>query len=113
MAFTKEVNVKGDNVIYTLNANIKKYTLLDLGFTTMNNGTFVLERSLDSTSPFNQGIKLKIMIKPDFSGFKMSTTTANGMQSVNIFSREQDAPLVEQYHFLIQELLEREVLAKK
>ncbi|MCZ3393489.1 DUF1831 domain-containing protein [Enterococcus faecium] len=37
----------------------------------------------------------------------MSTTTANGMQSVNIFSREQDAPLVEQYHFLIQELLER------
>jgi hypothetical protein len=113
MAFAKEVNVKGDSATYELSTNIKKYTLLDLGFTTKNNGTFILERSLDATSPFNQGIKLKITVKPDFSGFKMSTTTANGMQNVNIFNREQDAPLVEQYHFLVNELVEREVLVKK
>lgn len=113
MAFTKEVSVKGDSAIYQLNPNLKKYTLLDLGFTTKTNGTFTFERSLDPTSPFNQGIKLKMMIKPDFSGFKMSTVTANGMQTANIFNREQDAPLVEQYNFLVEELLKREVLSKK
>jgi hypothetical protein len=110
MAFTKEVMVKGDSTVYELSANLKKYTLLDLGFTTKKNGTFILERSLDPTSPFNQGIKLKMAVKPDFSGFKMGTTSANGMQSVNIFNREEDQPLVEQYQFLIKELLEREVL---
>ncbi|TLQ04990.1 cysteine desulfurase [Pediococcus stilesii] len=113
MAFGKEVSVKGDPAVYQLSPEIKKYTLLDLGFTTKTNGTFIFERSLDPTSPFNQGIKLKIMIKGDFSGFKISTVTANGMQNVSIFSREQDAPLVEQYNFLIAELIKRSVIMKK
>ena len=113
MGFTKEVTIAGDPHVYRLSENLKRYTLTDLGFTTKNNGTFILERSLDATSPYNQGIKLKIMIKPDFSAFKMSTVTANGMQKANIFKREQDQPLVEQYHFIIDQLLEREVLVQE
>ena len=108
MAFTKEVTIAGDPHVYRLSENLKRYTLTDLGFTTKNNGTFILERSLDATSPYNQGIKL-----PDFSAFKMSTVTANGMQKANIFKREQDQPLVEQYHFIIDQLLEREVLVQE
>ncbi|AEV95092.1 DUF1831 domain-containing protein [Pediococcus claussenii] len=110
MAFQKLVQVDGDSKSYEINAKIKKYSLLDLGFVKTNNGVYNLERSLDPTSPYNQGIKLKVSVSKDLDGLKMSTVTGNGLRAVNIFKREEDQPLVEQYHYLLNSLIDREVL---
>ena len=113
MAYQSEVKLQGDSRTFKLSPNLKKYTLMDLGFQIRKNGSFQLERSLDITSPYNQGAKLKVVIKPDFDKFKLNVVTANGLREVDIFKREQDQPLVVQYNFYINQLIEREVLETK
>lgn len=101
----------GDPKTYQISPNIKRYTLMDLGFVKTKNGNFQLERALDPNSPFTQANKLKISFKADLSGFQMDTTTANGLKAINIFKSEQTKDNVEQYQYLIDNLIEREVLA--
>ena len=72
----------------------------------------MFERSLDPTSPYKQGNKLRIIFAKDLSGFKMSVTTANGLKRVNIFNKENDQPLVEQYHYILDDMVTREVFVK-
>ncbi|WP_412990104.1 DUF1831 domain-containing protein [Pediococcus siamensis] len=112
MAFTTKVKVDGDTETYEISPEVKKYTLRDLGFIVSNGGNFVFERSLDPTSPYKQGNKLRIIFAKDLSGFKMSVTTSNGLKRVNIFNKENDQPLVEQYHYILDDMVARQVFVK-
>lgn len=111
MALLKETaTVLGDTTAYALSPAIKKYTLRDVGFVPTNNGNFQLERPLDPNSPFNAAIKLKITIDKTLKLFKLSVTSPDGLHAVNIFKNEQNAAQVEQYNFIMQHLVAREVL---
>ena len=109
MAFANAVKVTGDSVTYEIASTIKKFTLKDVGFVETKNGNYSLERSLDPTSPYNASYKLKVMIDKDLSGFKMSVTTGNGLVKVNIFKTDDTKPVVEQFKFVMQNLVDRGV----
>ncbi len=100
----------GDPKTYAIDPQVKRYTLMDLGFTKTNNGNFQLERSLDPNSPFTAANKLRVTFKADLSAFQMSVTTGNGLKAVNIFKSAQTADNVEQYNYILAELIERQVL---
>jgi len=111
--FAKECQVEGDQDTYVLHPSIKSYALKDVGFQVTNAGNYTLERSVDPTSPYNKNQTLKITIAKDLSGFKMATTNASGNQRLNIFKGDHAEGNVEQYHFILQNLLDREILKKK
>ncbi|GAY74083.1 DUF1831 domain-containing protein [Lentilactobacillus kosonis] len=113
MAFASEVTVLGDSITYEIADTIKKFTLKDVGFVETKNGNYSLDRSLDPTSPYNASYKLKIMVNTDLSGFKMSTTTGNGLAKVNIFKTEDTKESVEQFRFVMQNLIDRGVFKIK
>lgn len=113
MAFSTSVQVKGDQDTYEISDQIKKYTLRDLGFDVSNKGTFSYERSLDPTSPYAAGAKLKIAVNADLTGFKMNTVNASGTQSMNIFTNQRANEFVQQYHYILDEMVERGVFIKK
>ncbi|WP_125980263.1 DUF1831 domain-containing protein [Loigolactobacillus iwatensis] len=113
MAFLKTDSVKGDSTVYELSSEVKRYTLRDVGFMEKKNGSFTFARPLDPTAPVKQAIKLKITVAKDLSGFTMSVTTANGLQPVDIFKRQDSAEKVEQFNFIVADLIERKVIQKK
>lgn len=112
MAYAATGAAKGDPQTYAISPEIKRYTLMDLGFIKTKNGNFQLERSLDPNSPFTAANKLRMAVNADLSGFSLSTTTSNGLKAVNIFKDASSADNVEQYNYIIAELIERGVLVK-
>lgn len=113
MLFEKTMQVDGDTDTYELHPNVKPYALKDVGFQVSNAGNYMLERSVDPTSPYNKNQMLKVIVAKDLSGFKMSTTNASGNARVNIFKGAHAEGNVEQYHFILQNLIDREILQKK
>ncbi|MDT7014763.1 DUF1831 domain-containing protein [Levilactobacillus namurensis] len=113
MLFQKAMKIEGDTDTYELHPNVKAYALKDVGFQVSNAGNYTLERSVDPTSPYNKNQMLKITIAKDLSGFKMATTNASGNRRVNIFKGAHAEGNVEQYHFVLQNLMDREILQKK
>lgn len=109
MQFTKAVKVPGDSVTYELSPDVKRYTLLDLGFEETRRGNFEYVGSVDTDNPFKPVAKLRILIASDFSGFKMETVTGNGASKINIFKHARAAEFVEQYHYILKEMLDRHV----
>lgn len=110
----KEVNtIKGDQQSYRVNANIKKYALSDVGFIKTPRGNFVLQRSLDPMDPYTAKKKLKVTIDHNLKLLDMSTTDASGLQTIDIFKKGGDPAAIEQYHFIVQNLLEREIIANE
>ncbi|ETA74889.1 DUF1831 domain-containing protein [Ligilactobacillus equi] len=112
MAYGKEASVLGSQDKYRLSDNIKKYSLLDVGFMQSKGGKFQLERSLDPFSPYNQGYKLKVVIAADMQTFKLATVTANGMREVNIYKSKEREESEKQLNFILAELLDRKILEK-
>ncbi|GAP00144.1 cysteine desulfurase [Fructobacillus ficulneus] len=112
MAFSKTVTVPKDGT-YQIDPQIKKFTLLDLGFMTNNAGAYVLQRPLQPDLPIDQSIKLKIVFKADLSAFKLDVVSAAGIGPVDIFDRADKADVVELYHYYLQELEERQVIKKQ
>jgi len=111
--FEKQMQVDGDADVYELNPNVKPYALKDVGFQLSNAGNYTLERSVDPTSPYNRNQMLRVVVAKDLSGFKMSTTNASGNRRVNIFKGAHAEGNVEQYHFILQNLIDREIIQKK
>ncbi|MFD1483741.1 DUF1831 domain-containing protein [Lacticaseibacillus baoqingensis] len=111
MALAKTGSALGDPKTYQVSPQVKRYTLMDLGFIKTKNGNFQLERSLDPNSPFTAANKLKVTFKADLSAFQMDVTTGNGLKALNIFKNPQNADNVVQYNYIIAELIERQVLA--
>ncbi|UQS85535.1 DUF1831 domain-containing protein [Apilactobacillus apisilvae] len=112
MAFSTENKIDGDSNVYSINPSIKRYTLTDTGFSKTNAGNFAFEQSLDTEDPY-KGIKLKITFKADLKSFKMSTVSGNGMNKVNIFKNTNKDNLIQQFQFLMNNFVEREVFIKK
>lgn len=113
MQFAKAVKVMGDNTTYQLSSGVKRYTLLDLGFEETRRGNFEYIGSVDTDNPFNPVAKLRILIASDFSGFKMETVTGNGASKINIFTHARAKEFVEQYHYILKEMLDRDVFTIK
>ncbi|EHN59442.1 DUF1831 domain-containing protein [Oenococcus kitaharae] len=109
MAFSETVSVKGDQT-YRISPSIKAFTLRDLGFFPNNAGALTKTTLLEPEKGTAGSRKLKLVFAKDVSGFKVSILTANEALNVDIFSNDQDQPLVEQYRYQIQQLIDRNVL---
>ena len=109
MEFKKNVQLVGDTVTYTISPEVKKYTLIDLGFEQTWRGNFEYKGSLDTDNPFKPVARLRILINASLDGFKMETVTGNGARKINIFTHQRSAEFVEQLHFILKEMLERNV----
>lgn len=108
----KDVNtIKGDSRNYCINPNVKKYSLTDVGFTKTKRGSFVLQRSLDPMDPYSAKKQLKIAIDGELKKLDMSTTDSTGLHPIDIFKNGGDQAAIEQYNFIIGNLLDREILA--
>ncbi|WP_267202102.1 DUF1831 domain-containing protein [Limosilactobacillus kribbianus] len=110
MEFAKSVRIPGDTVTYSISPDIKKYALLDLGFEETKRGNFEYKGSLDTDNPFKPVARLRILINADLTGFKMETISGNGMRKVNIFKHARAKEFVEQYHYILADMLKRQVL---
>ncbi|BDZ31150.1 DUF1831 domain-containing protein [Lactiplantibacillus sp. WILCCON 0030] len=110
MAFAASVKLEGDSQTYQISSGIKKYTLMDLGFTKGKSGAFMCSWSLDPNTPYNAAFRLKMTFSADLTGFKMATVTGNGMQRANIFKNEAHPEAVEQLRFILKNFIDREVL---
>ncbi|KRM96522.1 hypothetical protein FC19_GL000816 [Liquorilactobacillus aquaticus DSM 21051] len=112
MAYVEQLKIKGDTRTYKLSADIKKYTLRDVGFVESKSGKFQLERSLDPNSPFNKGLKFKLVITASLKAFKMLTTSANGLNEVNIYKSVDADTHIEQLNYILEQLEQRQILEK-
>lgn len=109
MEFAKKVQIQGDPQTYTLSPEVKKYTLLDLGFEETKRGNFEYVGSVDTKDPFRPVAKLRILVNADLTGFKMDTVNGNGTRKINIFNHARSEEFIEQYHFILKEMLDRQV----
>ncbi|WP_390408347.1 DUF1831 domain-containing protein [Lacticaseibacillus jixiensis] len=112
MALASTSKPLGAPKTYAISSGVKRYTLMDLGFVKTKNGNFQLERSLDPNSPFTAANKLRITFKADLSAFQMGVTTGNGLKAVDIFKSDKTADNVEQYNYIITELIDRDVIVE-
>lgn len=91
---------------------MKKYALLDLGFEETKRGNFEYRGSLDTDNPFKPVARLRILINSSLDGFKMETLSGNGLRKVNIFTHPRADELVQQYHYILDEMVSRQVFIK-
>ncbi|MTV82901.1 DUF1831 domain-containing protein [Secundilactobacillus folii] len=110
MAFDRTSKLLGDDQSYTISEGIKKFSLRDVGFIESKNGNFTLKRSLDPTSPYNATVELKVMVNADLSGFKLSAVAGKGMREVNIFKMDRKDAFLEQFHYIMENLAERDII---
>lgn len=101
MAFTQSASLKGSSKEYRLNPAAKRYTLRDHGFQETKSGNFLYTRSLNTDKTNKAGALLKITVAGDFSGIKLSTTTANGLKAIDIYNNPNMSQLVEHYEYLM------------
>lgn len=106
----KQVKLLGDVRTFEISEQVKKYTLRDVGFMPTNKGGFQLERALDIKSPFNHAIKFKMTVDAELTGMKMAIVTADGLHNINIFKEEMHQPQRDQLNFIIDELVERQII---
>ncbi|MBS0949896.1 cysteine desulfurase [Weissella minor] len=113
MAFEKEIKIPGDDRTYVISPRIRRYALTDTGFVNQKNGTFVMERSLESMKPITGAVKLKVVVNGTLDGMKIKTLNPAGTVTVNLFKMKDNAEMVELYHFYLEELIQREIIDEK
>jgi len=110
MAFTPTASLKGSNQVFSVSPTCKGYTLRDNGFTETKSGNFQLIRSLDETIDDHRGLKLKVSVDKAMKQLKISTTTKDGLQTVQLYGNEKNAYAIEKLEFILEGLVERGVL---
>ncbi|WP_461218408.1 DUF1831 domain-containing protein [Lapidilactobacillus salsurivasis] len=105
-----EVKLLGDQRTFKLNPQVKAYTLRDVGFTKSKNGSFNLIRPLYGESPYVAVFQLKMTVGADLTTMKMSITDRSGLKAINIFKDEKNVKEVEQFNYLIENFMERDIL---
>ncbi|GAF39033.1 hypothetical protein FC83_GL002505 [Agrilactobacillus composti DSM 18527 = JCM 14202] len=114
MALTTTASVLGAPKNYVLSPEVKRYTLRDVGFRETRNGNFQLDQPLNGESPYAAGFKLKMTVAKDLQKFKMSVTDDSGLHPLNIFKApDKTGAIIEQFNFVIQNLIDRQVIAEK
>ena len=59
------VIINGDNRKFTISPEIKRYALIDAGFTKTKRGNFMYKHPLYNESPYNATCQLKLTINED------------------------------------------------
>ena len=112
MAFLTEKHLDDCKDTYQLSDSIKKYTLMDTTFIKNNVGNYELTRVLETIPNSGEGPLLKIIIKADLSGFKLSITDQSGLRHVNIFKSDDNQMIQEKFYFQMNALVDRGVFKK-
>ena len=110
MAFTQTATLKNSNHVYQVSPTVKGYTLRDNGFVETKAGNFQLIRSLDDLVVGHRGLKLKVSVDKAMKLLKISTTTKDGLQTVQLYGNEKNAYAIEKLEFILEGLVERGVL---
>ncbi|MFY4503373.1 DUF1831 domain-containing protein [Ligilactobacillus ruminis] len=113
MAYGQKSKLQGDTRTFELSPEIKRYSLRDVGFAESKGGKFTLERSLDPNSPYNQGFKFKMTVTSALDGFKMVTTTANGIKEVNVFKGNDAETHIEQLNYILKDLMDHNIIVEE
>lgn len=112
MAFTETATLKNSNHVYRVSPTAKGYTLRDNGFAETKSGNFQLIRSLDDMVSEHRGLKLKVAVDKQLKLLKLSTTTRDGLQSVQLYGKEGNQMAIEKLEFILAGLVERGVLVE-
>lgn len=110
MAFDQVASLKGAPKQYRLNPSVKRYTLRDHGFQETKSGNFQYVRSLNTAKENKVGALLKIVVAGDFSGLKLSTTSANGLKAIDVYGNPNMGQLVEHLEYIMDHFVEQQVL---
>ena len=112
MAFITEKHLEDSQVTYKLSPSIKKYTLIYTSFIKNRLGNVELTRILENVPNSGEGPLLKIIVKSDLSGFKLSITDKSGLKNMNIFKSEDNKMIQEKFYFQMNTLVDRGVFVK-
>ena len=109
MPYTETARPLGDEKLYKVSDEVKRYTLRDVGFIETKQGNFQFVRSLNPTPQMETGLTLKLTIDQSMTQLKMSIVGQNGMRAVNIFTdhSEKGKMIQEKYRFYMNGLLQR------
>ena len=108
-----QAQVLGDNDIYEINPDVKKYSLLDAGFVEGRNDHFKLQRPISGTSPYDARYLLKITISEGFYHLKMAITDKSGLHNLNIYKGKDTKSEIDDYKFMMNFLQEKNIVIKK
>lgn len=112
MSFQKQVTIQGLNKTYAVSEKCKRYTLRDNGFEETKTGNFQLVRSLDAIGDVKKHLQLKVMVSKDIQTLKISTTTSNGLNSVDLYKMKNNDMTIEKFEFILDGLVDRDVLVE-
>ena len=107
MAYGQKSKLQGDTRTFELSPEIKRYSLRDVGFAESKGGKFTLERSLDPNSPY------KMTVTSALDGFKMVTTTSNGIKEVNVFKGNDAETHIEQLNYILKDLMDHNIIVEE
>lgn len=107
---SNKAHLPGSNQEYVISDNAKRYTLKDNFFTETRNGNFQYERSL-SKVPNKQAPVLKIQINKTLDELKISSVNAKGLKVIDLYKNESFNDYREFAEFLLQDLVENNVLS--
>lgn len=110
MAYDKIAKLNGSTRQFQLSPYVKRYTLRDHGFQETKSGNFQYIRSLSTTANSKQGVMLKIVVASDLQTLKMSTTTANGLKSINVYGNKNMVPMLENLEYILDGFIEQNIL---
>lgn len=110
MTYKKKATLNGDIITYAISPIVKKFALKDIGFNDTQRGNFVLERPLDTESPYNPKVTLKIIIDSNLTGLWMKTLTSNGLHEVDIFKLPKNQGMIELFRYNMNVMIKRDIL---
>ena len=108
----RQAQVLGDQEVYELNPDVKKYSLLDAGFMETNKGSFRLEHPVNGSSPYAARYYLRATVTKDLDSLKLAITDKSGMHNINMFKIKDTDAEVSDYRYLMNFLKEKNVLVK-
>lgn len=110
MVKSKPVSINGDTRKFAISDDIKRYAMIDVGFTETRNHNFVYDRPLYNESPYNANLKLKVTVNTDMDHISMVITDKSGLQKVNVFKDEKLKPTTELLDFMLKDLMEKQII---
>lgn len=111
MLFEKQLEIKGMGKTFVISPQCKRYTLRDNGFEETKAGNFQLSRNLDVVG-VPAKYKMKLTISKDLSALKLSITNMSGLTSVDIYRIANHVRITEKFEFIIDGLVDRDVLSE-
>ena len=85
---------------------------MDTTFIKNKLGNYELTRILENVPNSGDGPILKIIVKSDLSGFKLSVTDKSGLKNMNIFKSADNKMIQEKFYFQMNALVDRGIFVK-